>query len=64
MSSLGFTILQMINPEVSKVPWAKIELNDLKGFLREKCNFLKMEGGDDFYVSRSMNNNALPKEHE
>ena len=64
MSSLGFTIIQLINPEVSKVPWAIVEANDLKGFLREKCYFLKMEGGDDYYVPRVMKNNALPKEHE
>jgi len=64
LSSLGFTILQMINPENSKVPWATVEPNDLKGFLREKCRFLKMEGGDDYYVTEGMNTNALPKEHE
>jgi hypothetical protein len=54
----------LINPEISKLPWTKLEPHDLKGFLREKCLFLKMEGGDDYYVTRSMNTNALPKEHE
>ena len=64
LSSVGFSILQLINPEISKLPWTKLEPHDLKGFLREKCLFLKMEGGDDYYVTRSMNTNALPKEHE
>jgi hypothetical protein len=54
----------MINPEISKIPWATLDPNDLKGYLREKCLFLKMEGGDDYYVSRGMNTNPLPKEHE
>jgi len=64
LSSIGFTILQMINPEISKVPWATLSPEDLNGYLREKCRFLKMEGGDDHFVSRGININALPNHHE
>jgi len=64
MSSVGFSILQLINPEISKVPWATVEAFDLRGFLREKCTFLKTEGGDDYYVSRGKIINALPLENE
>jgi hypothetical protein len=54
----------LINPEISKVPWATVEAFDLRGFLREKCTFLKTEGGDDYYVSRGKIINALPLENE
>jgi hypothetical protein len=50
LSSLGFTILYLINPEISKIPWATIKSDDLRGYLREKCHFLKIEGDED-YVS-------------
>jgi hypothetical protein len=64
LSSVGFSILQLINPEISKLPWATVEPNDLKGCLKEKCHFLKLEGGDDYYVARGMTSKALPEEDE
>jgi hypothetical protein len=51
LSSVGFTILYMINPEISKVPWATVIPTDLNGYQREKCRFLKIDGGDDIHVS-------------
>ena len=54
----------MINPEISKVPWATIKPDDLNGYLREKCRFLKIDGGDDHFKPRGMNTNALPNDHE
>jgi hypothetical protein len=61
---LGFSILQLINPEISKVPWATLNPDDLHGYLREKCRFLKIDGEDDHFKKSGMNTNALPKEHE
>jgi len=39
-----------MSPEISRIPWAKVESDDLREYLREKCRFLKIEGGED-YVS-------------
>ena len=64
MSSLGFTILYLINPEISRVPWATLQSDDLRGFLREKCRFLKIEGGEDFNVSSGMQTKPCPNDHE
>jgi hypothetical protein len=50
MSSVGFSILQLINPEASKVPWAQLKQDaHLREFLKAKCEFLKLEGGDDYF---------------
>jgi len=54
----------MINPEISKVPWATLKPDDLHGYLREKCRFLKIDGGDDHFKKSGMNTNALPNDHE
>jgi hypothetical protein len=64
LASVGFSILQLIDPEISKVPWATVKPDDLNGYLREKCRFLKMEGGEDHFVLRGMNTNACPSDHE
>jgi serine/threonine protein kinase len=50
LSSIGFSILQIINPEISMVPWATLKSDNLRGFLREKCIFLKIDGGDDYFM--------------
>jgi hypothetical protein len=54
----------MINPEISMVPWATIKPDDLNGYLREKCRFLKIDGGDDHFKKNGTNTNPLPIEHE
>ena len=50
ISSLGFAIIQLINPEQSKVPWANLKQDAHLGeFLKRKCEFLKLEGGDEYF---------------
>jgi serine/threonine protein kinase len=50
ISSIGFSILKLMNPEISKIPWASLKKDaHLKEFLKLKCEFLKLDGGDDYF---------------
>jgi len=40
-----------MDPEIFRIPWAAVKSDDFRGYLREKCRFLKIDGGEDFYVS-------------
>jgi hypothetical protein len=53
ISSVGFSILKLINPDISKIPWACLEFDaHLKDLLKYKCEFLKLDGGDDYFDAK------------
>jgi serine/threonine protein kinase len=54
ISSVGFSILKLINPDIYKIPWACLKLDaHLKDFLKFKCEFLKLDGGDDYFDTKN-----------
>jgi hypothetical protein len=54
ISSVGFSILKLINPDISKIPWAKLKYDSHpKEFLNLKCNFLRLDGCDDYYDTKN-----------